>query len=287
MDIFRLKPHIKMCGIFPTIHCGVTALVVIVLLLILYSFFRTQSVTEKQAFLMDTPIKVKVEGDRGLVDQAIGKIKRLDNLFSIYNPNSEISRLNRGEKIEVSPDTKKILELSEQMKKLTNGAFDVQYSGKIDLGAIAKGYAVETARELLVKSGAKNGMIDMCSSIAVFGLPAGRQGPRPWKVGIQHPREKNKLLGIVELNDGQSLGTSGDYERGLHIIDPKTGEPAETAWTVTIIGTNAAVVDALSTGVYVLGAKKGMSLIESLADVEGLIMVGKNKILKSSGFNLK
>jgi len=221
------------------------AIIIFVLALIFYSYFRTQSVIEAQAFLMDTPVRVKVEGARGLEDQAIGKIKRLDNLFSIYNPNSEISRLNRGEKFEISPDTKKILELSEQMKKLTKGAFDVEYSGKINLGAVAKGYAAEAARDLLVKSGAKSGIIDMRSSIAVFGA-------KTWKVGIQHPREKDKLLGIVELNDGQSLGTSGDYERGLHIIDPKTGEPAETAWTVTIIGTNAAVVDALSTGVYIL-----------------------------------
>jgi len=256
------------------------AIIIFVLGLIFYSYFRTQSVIEKQAFLMDTPIKVKVEGARKLGDLGIGEIKRLNDLFNAYDPNSEISRLNRGEKFKLSEDTVNILQLSENIKKTTNGAFDVKYSGKIDLGAIAKGYAVESARQLLVKSGAKSGIIDMRSSIAVFG-------PRTWKVGIQHPREKDKLLGIVELKDGQSLGTSGDYERGLHIIDPKTGEPAETAWTVTIIGTNAAVVDALSTGVYVLGAKKGMNLIESLADIEGLIVVGKNKMLKSSGFNLK
>jgi len=255
-------------------------LFVLVLALIIYSFFKTQSVVEKRAFLMGCPVEIKVEGARGLGDLAISEISRLDKLFNAYDPNSEISRLNRGEKFKVSPDTKNILELSDQIRKLTNGAFNVKYSGSIDLGAIGKGYAVESARQLLLKSGAKSGIIDMRSSIAV-------SGDKIWKIGIQHPREKNKLLGIVELKDGQSLGTSGDYERGLHIIDPKTGEPAETMWSITIVGTNAAVVDALSTGVYVLGAKKGMELIESRPDIEGLIMVGKNKMLKSSGFNLK
>lgn len=259
---------------------------VIILLMVAFAFAMAspsfRSGAEKKAFLMDTEVRVKVSGPDAerLANMALLEIKRLDQLFSRFNPNSEISRLNAGERIKLSPETKEILSISDKFKRLTSGAFDVKYSGKIDLGAIGKGYAVESARRLLLKSGAKGGIIDMHSSIAVFG-------PKTWKIGIQHPRKKDKLMGMVELKDGQSLSTSGDYERGLHIIDPKTGEPAETCWSVIVIGTDAAETDALSTAVYVLGAKKGLKLIESLPNVEGLIIVGEKKVVKSKGFVLK
>jgi len=260
--------------------------ILIILLLIVFAFIRSYpkfgSSAEKNAYVMGTPVRVKVTGANAgrLGDLGIEEIRRLDQLFSTFKPQSEISRLNAGEKIKLSLDASKILEQSARIKKSTDGAFDVKYSGKIDLGAIGKGYAVESSRQLLMKLGAKSAIIDMRSSIAVMG-------PKTWKIGIQHPRKKNKLLGVTELSDGQSLATSGDYERGLHIIDPRIHEPAETCWSVTIVGTNATETDALSTAVYVLGAKKGLALIESLPGIEGLIIVGEKKIVKSSGFILK
>ncbi|MEE8637750.1 MAG: FAD:protein FMN transferase, partial [Candidatus Margulisiibacteriota bacterium] len=203
-------------------------------------------------------------------------------LFSKFNPQSEIYELNSGKKIRLSSDTSRILKEAKRLSKLTHGAFDVtlgQAGGEIDLGAIAKGYAVESARKVLLKKGAESGMINLRSSIAVFG-------PKTRKVGIQHPRDRDRLIGIVELKNGQSLATSGDYERGKHVIDPRTGKPAQDCQGVTVIGKNAAETDALSTAVFVLGPKSGMKLVESLHEIEALIIDRNGKIISSSGLAL-
>ncbi len=264
----------------------------VIVLLIAFAFVRMstrfQTSAEQKSFLMGTPVRVKVNGPNAphLARQAIEEIRRLDKLLSRFDPESEIYKLNNlapDERLELSTDTHKLLQESARIKKITEGTFDIRLGktdGPLDLGAIAKGYAVELARRRLMKLGAKSGIIDMRSSIAVFG-------DRKWEVGIQHPRDKEKLLGTIELSDGQSLATSGDYERGTHIIDPRIGKPANKgSLSVTIVGKNAAV-DALCTAVFVLGPDKGMKLIESLKAVEGLILDHKGKTAVSSGFNLK
>lgn len=233
---------------------------------------------------MGTPVRVKIKGPNAsrLAKLAIEEIKRLDKLFSKFNPQSEVYQLNSGKEVQLSSDTSRILKQAKGFSKLTRGAFDItlgRSDAKIDLGAIAKGYAVESARSLLLKKGAKSGMIDMRSSISVFG-------PKTWKVGIQHPRDKEKLIGTIELKHGQSLATSGDYERSKHIIDPRTGKPASGCQSVTLIGKDATETDALSTAVFVLGPVGGMKLIESLSEIEALIIDRNGKIIKSSGFVL-
>jgi len=258
------------------------------LLMLIIALVRTHpelsSTAENKEFLMGTPIRVKVEGPNAprLANLAIEEIRRLDRLFSKFNPQSEVYQLNSGKKIRLSPDTSRILEEANKLAKLTQGAFDVnlgQAGGEIDLGAIAKGYAAESARKLLLKKGAKSGMIDMRSSIAVFG-------PKAWKVGIQHPRDRKKLIGAVVLENGESLATSGDYERGEHILDPRTGKPARECQSVTIVGKDAAETDAFSTAVFVLGPKRGMDLVESLPGIEALMVDRNGKIIKSTGLIL-
>ena len=242
------------------------------------------STAEKTAFAMGTPVRVKVKGPKAqqLVAQAIAEIKRLDKLFSRFNPKSEIAQLNAGKKLDLSPDTKAILKQSGQISKLTQGAFDINFQkGKgLDLGAIAKGYAVEKARQALMKSGAESGIIDMRSSIAVFGS-------RPVRIGVRDPQDSNKLIGVVELNSGKSLATSGNYERGTHIIDPRTGQPARGCQGVTIISNNASQADALATAVFVLGPVKGLQLIKSLDGVEACLVDDDGKVLITSGFKLQ
>ncbi|MFC1571830.1 FAD:protein FMN transferase [Candidatus Margulisiibacteriota bacterium] len=261
---------------------------VLPLLFLAYLWFFPYA--EKTAFIMNTPVRIKVEGQGAphLANKALGELRRLDRLFNKFDPRSEIAHLNRAsseEPQEISADTAKVFTLAKKITKLSRGAFDITLGGKeefknqIDLGGIAKGYAAESARALLLKSGAKNGIIDMRSSIAVLGN-------REQRIGIRHPRVEGELLGTVTLQGGQSLSTSGDYERGQHIIDPRTGEPAELCQSVTVIGTNAAEVDALSTAIFVLGPTRGMRLANQL-DVQALIVDKKGKVHDNFGFKLR
>lgn len=157
----------------------------------------------------------------------------------------------------------------------------------LDLGGIAKGYALDCTIRVLKERGIKEALINAGGDIRVIG-------ERVWKVGLQHPRKEKEVLAVIKLRD-QAIATSGDYQRYFikegkryhHIINPETGYPAIECMSVTIIGQSATQVDILATGVFVLGPEKGMELIESLKDVEGIIIDSQGKILLSSGLKGK
>lgn len=157
----------------------------------------------------------------------------------------------------------------------------------IDLGGIAKGYAVDQARKVLEAKGVKSGMIYAGGDITTIGAkPDGSS----WRVGVQHPRESTALIGIVEM-ENKTIVTSGDYERyfmdnGIryhHIIDPHTGYPARDVISVTIYGSEAADADALSTTIFVLGLERGKALIENLPGYEAVIVDQEGNVWVSSG----
>lgn len=161
---------------------------------------------------------------------------------------------------------------------------------KLDLGGIAKGYATDRAGAVLRKRGIKHGLIDAGGNIVAIGT---RPDGRPWRIGIRHPRDPRAgaTTGpVLELVDRAAV-TSGDYERYFeaggvryhHIFDPKTGRPAYGLMSVTILSESSTTGDALSTGVFVLGKGKGMALIESLPDVEAVIIDRNAKVFSSSG----
>ena len=157
----------------------------------------------------------------------------------------------------------------------------------VNLGGIGKGFAVDRARDILLQRGFRDFTIQFGGDMYV----AGKSGSRPWRLGIQDPRgPADKIFASVELSDS-TFSTSGDYERFFmkdgrryhHILDPATGEPAQGSRSVTILARSATLADGLSTGVFILGPKAGMALIERLPDVEGIIVGSNNKVLVSSG----
>ncbi|MEW6094925.1 MAG: FAD:protein FMN transferase [bacterium] len=161
---------------------------------------------------------------------------------------------------------------------------------KIDLGAVAKGYAVEEAMEIIKEAGIENALVDIGRNIKVIGKnPYGKI----WKIGIQHPRKANEILSVLPL-ENMAVATSGDYEhffihrgrRYHHIIDPKSGYPTNICISVTIIAPSAMIADILSTAVFVLGEAAGMELIEKLDTIEGVIVTDSG-IRVSSGLEDK
>ena len=166
-------------------------------------------------------------------------------------------------------------------------AFLARAGMQVNLGGIGKGYAIDRAVTILRGAGLADFMVQSGGDLFV----AGRRGGRPWRVGIQDPRgPANTLFAAIELTDA-AFSTSGDYERYFirdghryhHILDPDTGEPAQLSRSVTIMARNATLSDGLSTGVFILGAEKGMALIERLPDVEGVIVTSDNQVQVSSG----
>jgi len=160
---------------------------------------------------------------------------------------------------------------------------------QIDLGGIAKGYAVDKAIEALKKNGIKRALVNAGGDLYALGIDP--QGEK-WQIGVQDPREEDKIIDIIKVKD-KAVATSGDYRRYFtlegkrfsHIVNPKTGLTVQDVpMSVTIIGPDATTTDALSTGVFVLGPEEGMKLIESLPEVEGMIISEGMKKLTSQGW---
>ncbi len=158
---------------------------------------------------------------------------------------------------------------------------------RVHLGGIGKGYAVDRAVAILRRRGLKDFMIQAGGDLYVGGM----RGDRPWRLGIRDPRgPADKRFAQIELSDG-TLSTSGDYERAFirngrryhHILDLSFGQPARGCRSVTLVTARAVLADALAKGVFVLGAREGLALIERLPEVEGVIVSDRNEVLVSSG----
>ena len=158
---------------------------------------------------------------------------------------------------------------------------------RIDLGGIAKGYAVDRAADIIGRCGISKAMVSAGGDSRILGDRRGR----PWVIGIQHPRDSEAVVLRLALSDS-AISTSGDYERFFidngqrvhHIINPSTGRSATASWSATVIGPDAMTTDALSTTVFVLGAAKGLALIESLDGIDAVIIDNYGKLHYSSGF---
>lgn len=157
---------------------------------------------------------------------------------------------------------------------------------RVHLGGIGKGYAVDRAVALLKERGLRDFMIQFGGDLYV----AGSNGGKPWKLAIADPRGAHDPFATIEMSDG-TFSTSGDYERAFikdgvryhHIIDPDRGEPARLCRSVTLVTNRAVIADAVAKGVFILGPRDGMALIEKLPDIEGVIVGADNQVLVSSG----
>ncbi|MEE2643608.1 MAG: FAD:protein FMN transferase [Myxococcota bacterium] len=155
----------------------------------------------------------------------------------------------------------------------------------IDLGAIGKGYAIDRAALALKMAGWRNFTVDGGGDLYLSGRPSPE---RRWRIGVRHPRARKRVLFSLSLED-QAVATSGDYERFFfkngqrfhHIIDLRTGYPAQGAVSVTLIGDRALLVDAWATALMVLGPREGLPLLEEQSGLYAVMMTREGQILKS------
>jgi len=165
---------------------------------------------------------------------------------------------------------------------------------QLDLGGIAKGYAIDRAIAALQKAGIRRALVNAGGD--VYGLGSKPVG-RAWNVGIQDPRrpaDTESLIQVIEVMDA-GVATSGNYRRFTviqgrrysHILDPRTGIPADAVPSVSVLAPDATTADALATGLSVLGVAKGLAVVEKLKNVEALLVTVEKGRLKrhvSSGF---
>jgi thiamine biosynthesis lipoprotein len=189
---------------------------------------------------------------RSAVEEVEQFFYQVDRDFSTYKENSQVSQIRRGElKIEdASEHVQQVWALCEFSREITMGAFNPwKAEGGFDPSGLVKGWAAEVGAQMLVEAGIENVLINASGDIVLRG---GKPDGGPWNIGIASPDDVEKYVKFFDVVDG-SVATSGDYEKGAHIVDPHTGLIAIGARSSTVIGPDGAICDALATALMVDG----------------------------------
>lgn len=287
--------------------------------------------------LMGTLVEVRLPSSnrsRALLSQesqdAFEAIREVDRRMSVYQMDSDISRINQnagGEAVPVSPETYKLLKASVHVSEQTDGCFDVtvgplvklwgfQREGpagprpsdsdiaeakshvgsrniifdeathgvglkeagmEVDLGGIAKGFAVDQAIKTLRSHGIENATVAASGDIFCLGRPS---PARPWRIWIRHPLRTDAVIAALELTD-QAISTSGVTEKNFseagktwsHLIDPRSGYPVQhSLLSVTVIAPHSWLADAASTAFLVCGREASVAFLERLGDIEAVFV---------------
>lgn len=230
-------------------------------------------VSPETAAVIAAGLKVSAASD-GAFDMGLGRLKQLWNI--------------EGE----HPRVPTAAEISAALAGTGRG--DLKLAGDVvtkddpqlavDLGGIAKGYAVDRAIAVLQTAGVTHASVNAGGDIRLLG----DRGDRDWRIGIQHPRKTDAILAILGLAD-TAVVTSGDYERYFeldgvryhHLFDPATGRPARRCQSVTVVAPTTMLADALATAAFVLGPDPGLKLLAKFPGCSGLIVAADGSVVTS------
>jgi FAD:protein FMN transferase len=233
--------------------------------------------------VMGIPVGIDVR-DQGVhpaaLDRAFAWLHRVDATFSTYRPDSEVSRIGAGTLAlaDAAPAVREVLARCEELRARTRGCFDVRARGPLDPSAFVKGWAVERAAAMLAAEGARNLCVHAGGDVRVRGE---RAPGEPWRVGIQHPLRGDRVAGVLRVRD-LAVATSGAYERGAHIVDPRTGEPPSGVLSVTVLGPDLGTADAYATAAFAMGGD-GPAWTAGLDGYEALTVLSDGRVLSTRG----
>ena len=171
--------------------------------------------------------------------------------------------------------------------KQENALYFAQLSkgARIELGAITKGYAVDQASQIIEKFGFQNFIVNGGGDLKISGH---KEDQSPWRIGIRHPRN-GKIFGEIQIDGTQSIVSSGDYERYFiengqiyhHIIDLRTGYPAQASVSVTVVAPTAVLADAYATALFVLGPKASQEILNQHPEIQVVFLTPSGEVLGS------
>lgn len=285
--------------------------------------------------IMGTRVSVELWSEdpalgREAIVEAMEEMQRIDLMMNPWNPQSELSRVNReaaSGPVISTPEIVQVVSKALYFSRLSDGAFDISFASvgqhydyragvapteevleqdrpnidyraikldvatasiefalpglQIDLGGIAKGFAVDQAIAILQRRGIQAAVVSAGGDSRILG----DLGDRPRTIGIRHPRKKDEYAVVIPLAD-TAISTSGDYERFFmeegvrfhHILDPGTGRSADGVQSASVLTALAVDSDALSTTTFVLGVERGLELINRLPGVDAIIIDAEGRL---------
>ncbi len=321
----------------------------LILLGIFLPFILTGCSEEKQStytrdiFAMDTYINCQIlAGNQDIAEEGLDRVEEafleIDNLTNRFDPNSELSLVNKNAglaAVKVSPDLLAMVETALEWSDRTEGAFNILIGSAMnlwgfgsetprvpteeqiaealltmdyheiildtekaslflpekgmvmDLGGVAKGYATDKAVTALKELGIENAIINAGGNVYTLGT---RGDGNCWRIGVQDPRDPEAIVAVLEVSDF-ALVSSGDYQRyfeieGIryhHILDPFTAYPSRASAGTTVVMESAAVADILSTALFIKGPGEGITLAESLVEVEAAMIISGDGTIHGTG----
>ncbi len=237
---------------------------------------------------MAVSIDIRDPADRSALDDVVAWLHHVDDTFSTYKPESPISRLGLGELRldELSTEVVGVLELCEKLTVDTGGAFDAlavrgATGGMLDPSGLVKGWSIERAAVMLAERGVRNLCINAGGDLAIRGEHCSGE---PWRIGVRHPDQPMRSAAVLAVSGPLAIATSATYERGAHIIDPVTGEPAGDLASVTIVGPDLTFADAYATAVFVMGIRGLEWLMERHGDYAGFAITREDTTFSTPNF---
>lgn len=236
--------------------------------------------------VMGTVVSVEIREphlDPSVLDTVFAHLHDIDARFSPFRADSEVSRLARGELAEAdaSLDLRQVLAACDHLAMVTDGTFDARRhrpDGRIDPSGFVKGWALEEAAWLIDTAGGRNYWINGGGDIVVRGEASPGV---PWRIGIRHPDEADRVAAVLAVTD-RAVATSGTYERGEHIADPRSGDVPVGLRSVTVVGPSLAFTDAYATAVFVMGLS-GLTWLDAQPGYAALAITEDDRTIWTPG----
>ena len=237
--------------------------------------------------IMGMPIVVDIRDD-GVVDppqdQHLARQRRVDENINTIKDHSQIGPINRGEltRDDAHPLVRQVLARCEELCKETDGYFDMRTpAGSIDPSGLVKGWAVDRAAAILDEAGLHNYAVSAGGDMRIRG----RAVPKlAWRVGIEHPLDRQQVAAVIESDAELAIATSGVYARGEHVWNPHTGGPPAGILSVTIVGPELATADAYATAAFAMGPELAPHWTARLDGYEAMTILADETVFKTGGF---
>jgi len=236
--------------------------------------------------VMGMPVIVDIRDEHvgdDTIDEAFDWLRLVDARFSTFKADSEICRIDRGAlgPEDAHGDVRAVLARCAELCDETGGYFDARAgaSRQLDPSGLVKGWAVDRAAALLDAAGATSYAVNAGGDIRLRG---GALPENVWRVGIQHPLERDRVAAVVETRD-LAVATSGAYERGEHVIDPHTRRPPTGVLSVTVTGPDLATADAYATAAFAMGSR-GALWTARLSGYEAMTILADGRVLSTPNF---
>jgi len=218
---------------------------------------------------------------RGPLGQAVRWLHWVDRTFSPYLPDSDVSRLGAGEVslAQCAPELTEVLDACAAVSTLSDGYFTTTPGGRFDPSGYVKGWAIERAAAMITAAGSAEHSVNGGGDVQCVGDGGSGQ---PWRIGIADPLRPGTLALVVAGRDC-AVATSGVAERGPHIVDPHTGQPATDLASVTVVGPGLTLTDAYATAAFAMGSG-ARDWVESLDGYEAFAITSRGADWQTSGF---